>query len=45
MGRSEKGRAEIDTRDFPSEPEKQTEEVKSQLGGEKSSGEAADEVP
>ncbi|KAI4759047.1 phosphoglycerate mutase-like protein [Aureobasidium sp. EXF-3400] len=41
LGESEKGRAEIETSDFP---EEKAEEVKQQLGG-KTDGEAAKEVP
>lgn len=41
MGKSEKGRAEIDARDFPTE---KTEEVASKLG-EKTDSEAAKEIP
>lgn len=45
MGRSEKGRAEIEPRDFPQEQEEEVVgEVKEQLG-EKTKGEAAKEVP
>ncbi|GAB7354729.1 hypothetical protein MBLNU459_g5144t1 [Dothideomycetes sp. NU459] len=43
MGKSAKGRAEIQARDFPAE--QQLEQVKRELGGAKNSGEATKEVP